>query len=112
MVSCQGAKTMAGPRRVRREAIVEAASRIVAEQGAAAMTFQALAAVLGVSKQAIIYWYPSKWELVRDVCLPAMRAEADITVAAIEPAASAAEAIDLFVRALVGHYIGRLAQFR
>lgn len=53
-------------RRVTREAIVEEARRLVAEQGTAALTFQALASTLGVSKQAIIYWYPSKRELVRD----------------------------------------------
>mgnify|MGYP006172724959 CR=1 FL=1 len=38
---------------------------------------QALADSLGVSKQAILYWYPSKWELMADCSLPLIRQEAD-----------------------------------
>jgi AcrR family transcriptional regulator len=103
---------MAGRRRISREAIIEQAQRIVGEQGTAALTFQALAAALGVSKQAIIYWYPSKWELVRDVSLPALKTEATVTVAAVQDAESAPEAIERFVRALIAHHLADLGKFR
>jgi len=103
---------MAGRGRISRDAIVQHAQRIVAERGTAALTFQALAAALGVSKQAIIYWYPSKWELVRDVSLPALKAEADATIEAVREARSAPEAIERFVRALIAHHLADLGKFR
>ncbi len=103
---------MAPRPRVTRERIVEEARRIVAEEGTGALTFQALARTLGVSKQAIIYWYPSKKELVRDFCLPALKEERDAVVAAVEGARSAPEAIEKFVRALVAHHLGDLGRFR
>lgn len=98
--------------RITREIIVRQARHLLAEQGTAALTFQALAAALGVSKQAIIYWYPSKWELVRDIAVPALRAEADATIAALADAGSAADAIERFLRALVAHHRADLGGFR
>lgn len=103
---------MPSSRRVTREAIVEEARRLVAEQGTAALTFQALASILGVSKQAIIYWYPSKRELVRDFCLPVLMEERDVVTAAMADAKSATEAIEKFVRSLVAHHLRDLGRFR
>lgn len=103
---------MAGRSRVTRESIVEHARRIVAEHGTAALTFQALAGALGVSKQAIIYWYPNKWELIRDFSLPELRIEADILIAALGPATTGADAMERFVRALVTHHLKDLGRFR
>lgn len=103
---------MPGRSRVTRESIVEHARRIVAERGIAALTFQALAGALGVSKQAIIYWYPNKWELIRDFSLPELKAEADVLIAAVSPATSGTEAVERFVRALVTHHLADLGRFR
>lgn len=103
---------MAGRGHMSREVIVDAAQRLAAERGTAALTFQALAATLGVSKQAIIYWYPSKWELLRDVAVRGLRAEADSTAAAVRDARSAPEAIERFVRALIGFHLADLGRFR
>jgi len=103
---------MAGRSRVTRESIVEHARRIVAEHGTAALTFQALAGALGVSKQAIIYWYPNKWELIRDFSLPELKAEADVLIAAVKPTASGAAAVERFIRALVAHHLADLGRFR
>ena len=64
---------MPAQRRITREAIVKEAVKIIARKGAGAVTFQAIATAFGVSKQAIIYWYPNKWALVADICLPFMR---------------------------------------
>jgi AcrR family transcriptional regulator len=99
-------------RRVTREAIVKEATKIIGRKGTSAVTFQALAGVFGVSKQAIIYWYPTKWALLADICLPFMRQEADRLIPLVAKAGSAQEAIDLFVRAFVSHYIVHLPQFR
>lgn len=103
---------MAGRSRITREAILATAKRIVAEQGAAALTFQALASALGVSKQAIIYWFSSKWELTLELCLAGLKTEAETTVAAIVQARSAPDAIARFVRALVALHREDLAGFR
>lgn len=103
---------MAGRSRITRDAILVAAKRIVGEQGAAALTFQALASALGVSKQAIIYWYASKWQLVLDLCLAGLRAEAGVAIAAVAESRTARDAIERFVRAVIGHHLEDLAGFR
>jgi AcrR family transcriptional regulator len=103
---------MAGRSRISRDAILEQAYRIVAEQGYVALTFQALAEALGVSKQAIIYWFPTKWDLALAYALRALDGEAQATIAPTKLAGSAASAIEAFVRALVGHYLQNLGDFR
>ncbi|MDF1601900.1 TetR/AcrR family transcriptional regulator [Mesorhizobium sp. YIM 152430] len=92
--------------------IVAEARRLVAEQGTTGLTFQALASTLGVSKQAIIYWYPSKRELARDFCLPLLREERDVVTTAIADTRSATEAIEAFVRSLVRYHLSDLGRFR
>ena len=103
---------MAGRSRITREAILEHARRIVADEGAAALTFQALASSLGVSKQAIIYWFSNKWELALELSLSGLRAEAETTIAAVAKARTAPEAIERFTRALIGHHLADLGGFR
>lgn len=103
---------MAGRARLTREGILREAREIVTRQGLGALTFQSLAERLGVSKQAIIYWFPSKWELSRDIALPEIQREADAVIAAVAGAGTAPEAIELFLRALVGHYLAELDTFR
>jgi AcrR family transcriptional regulator len=103
---------MAGRSRISREAILEHAHRILAEQGYGALTFQAVAEALGVSKQAIIYWFPSKWDLALAYALRVLDGEAKATIDATNQAGSAASAIEGFVRALVGHYLQHLGDFR
>jgi AcrR family transcriptional regulator len=103
---------MAGRSRISRDAIVEQAHRILSEQGYGALTFQALAEAMGVSKQAIIYWFPTKWDLALAYALRVLDGEAEATIAATARADSAAAAIEAFVRALVGNYLGNLGDFR
>lgn len=103
---------MPAPRRITREAIVKEAVKIIARKGAGAVTFQSIATAFGVSKQAIIYWYPNKWALVADICLPFMREEADVLLPALAETSSAHQAIDALIRTFVGHYLVRLPQFR
>jgi len=103
---------MPAQRRITREAIVKEAVKIIARKGAGAVTFQAIATAFGVSKQAIIYWYPNKWALVADICLPFMREEADVLLPALAKTSNAHQAIDAVIRTFVGHYLVRLPQFR
>lgn len=99
-------------RRVSRELIQEAAIKLVERGGLTALTFQALADRLGVSKQAILYWYPTKWELIAECGLPLMRQEADALIEAVAGSRDGTDAIDRFIRAFARHYGTRLPQFR
>lgn len=99
-------------KRISRDEIVSLAATIVADRGTEALTYQVLADGLGVSKQAIIYWFPSKSELARELILPALRGESDTAIAAVEGSESPADAIDRFVRALTGYHLGNIGRFR
>ena len=90
---------------------MDAAITIVVNGGAAALTYQALAERLGVTKQAIIYWFPTKQDIARALALPSLRAETAATVAAVSGARTATDAIEQFVRALVAHHLSDLPRF-
>ena len=59
-----------------RDAIQCAAKDIVREEGPDKLTFDAVAARVGVSKQAVLYWFPNKARLVEALVRPALEAEA------------------------------------
>ncbi len=103
---------MAGRSRVTREAILATAARIITQTGAASLTFQTLGETLGVTKQAIIYWFPSKSDLARELIVPALELEADAAATAVEGASSARAAIEGFLRALVAFHRTDLGRFR
>ncbi len=99
-------------RRVSRELIQDAALAMVERAGLTGLTFQALADTLGVSKQAILYWYPSKWELIADCGVPIIRQEADALIGAVAGSRDGGDAIERFIRAFARHYVSRLPLFR
>jgi AcrR family transcriptional regulator len=98
--------------RVTRAVILEAASRIISETGAASMTFQTLGDTLGVSKQAIIYWFPSKADLARELIVPALRLEAEAVTTALKRVKTARRGIEVFLRTLISFHMGDLGRFR
>lgn len=99
-------------RRVSRELIQDAALALVELGGLTGLTFQGLADALGVSKQAILYWYPSKWALIADCGLPMMQQEANALISALAVSRDGGDAIERLIRAFAGHYATRLPQFR
>lgn len=103
---------MAGRGSVTRDAIIDEAVKAVARGGVAGMTYQALAGALGVSKQAIIYWFPTKYHLAIEYSVRALRAEADAVISAVAAATSGAAAVEAAVRALVAHHLKDLGSFR
>lgn len=103
---------VAGRSRVTREAILETAGRIISQTGAASMTFQTLGETLGVTKQAIIYWFPSKSDLTRELILPVLELEADAVVAAMKRVRTARKAIEIFLRTLIAFHLADLGRFR
>jgi AcrR family transcriptional regulator len=98
--------------RISREAILETAGRLISETGAASMTFQTLGDRLGVSKQAIIYWFPSKADLARELIVPALELEAEAVVNALKRVKTARRAIEFFLRALIAFHLSDLGRFR
>jgi AcrR family transcriptional regulator len=103
---------LAGRSRVTREAILETAARIISETGAASLTFQTLGETLGVTKQAIIYWFPSKSDLARELIVPALELEADAVVAGLRRVKTARKAIEAFLRVFIAFHRGDLGRFR
>lgn len=106
------AQNLARRSRVTREAILETAARIISRTGAASMTFQTLGDTLGVTKQAIIYWFPSKSDLTRELIIPALQLEADAVVAALKRVRTGRSAIEVFLRALIAFHLEDLGRFR
>jgi AcrR family transcriptional regulator len=103
------AKSRTGDTRAR---ILEAAAEILRARGQDALTFDAVAARLGVTKQAVIYWFPSKADLFKELALPGLRAEVEAVERALAGAPAPAAAARDTVRALIGFHLGDLARFR
>lgn len=96
----------------KRSQILTVAQRLVAEQGLAALTFDALAAQLGVSKQAVLYWFRSKDTLMEALALPALEAEADAVICALESGAHPRGPEAALVEAVVRFHRVDLDRFR
>ncbi len=99
-------------RRDTSERILEAAAALVGAGGLEAVTFDAVAARLGVTKQAVIYWFPSKVALLSALSLPGLRDEARVAIDAATEASSPADAARAVVRAIIGFHLADLSRFR
>jgi AcrR family transcriptional regulator len=95
-----------------RDRILEAAAALVSVGGLDAVTFDAVAARLGVTKQAVLYWFPSKLALLSALSLPGLRAEAQAAIDAASEASCPAEAARAVVRAVIDFHLGDLPRFR
>lgn len=94
------------------EKILKAAQALLASDGFGAVSFDAIARALGVSKQAVLYWYPSRQELLAAMLGSWLAAEADIAVAAVDGKATPKAAISAFVEAVAAFHLGDLDRFR
>jgi AcrR family transcriptional regulator len=92
--------------------MLEAARTIVRKQGLGKLTFDAVAERVGVTKQAVIYWFPTKAALLGSTALPDLESVANVVVEAIAPARTAEDAMERFVRACIGYYLDHLDLFR
>lgn len=94
------------PRGETRARILAAARAILGEGGPRALTFDAVAARLGISKQAVIYWFPTKAHLGAAIALPGLREEAEAVIAAARDGLGAA------LMALAEFHLADLDRFR
>lgn len=95
-----------------RQRILDTATELLGSGGLRQLTFDAVAKRLGVSKQAVIYWFPTKEDLIGAVAVPAMREQADAALSAMQAAPDDAEAIRAFVKTVAKFHFADLNRFR
>lgn len=101
---------MSGPRTDAR--ILSTAQELLASGGFSAVSFDAIARKLGISKQGVLYWFPSKGDLLAAMFVKWLAAEAHQVDVALKDAVTPNDAIDAFVRAVTRFHTGDLNRFR
>ena len=94
------------------ERILTAAREVVRNGGPDRLTFDAIAEKVGVSKQAVLYWFPNKARLIEALVRPALEAESAAGQSAIRVSDSAGDAIRSYVTALAVFHTSDLDRFR
>jgi AcrR family transcriptional regulator len=92
--------------------ILQAAQEILGEQGVDDLTLAAVAGRLGMTKQALYHYFPSKEALVNSLVTTLLDEEVEVLVAAVERAAAGDNILGTLIRAFYAHYIDRLDAFR
>jgi len=113
----RNAKRQASPRvqqkrRQARQDILTAARRVLRERGLDSVTLASVASELGLTKQAIYHYFPSKDALVRNLVAALLNDEIETLMAAVEADDSAEHTLGTLIRAFYGHYVERLDAFR
>ena len=94
------------------EKILSIARDILASDGLGAVSFDAIARRLGRSKQAVLYWFPTKRDLLIGMFLPWLGAETEAAESAVSQTPNRSEAISSFVRAVAEFHFDDLDRFR
>ena len=92
--------------------ILGVVQKLLASGGLGAVSFDAIARELGISKQAVLYWFPSKGDLLAAMFVDWLGAEAHVAETALESAETSNEAIEVFVRAITRFHMCDLDRFR
>ena len=92
--------------------ILAAAQEIVRSKGPDHLTFDAVAERVGVSKQAVLYWYPNKARLIEALVRPALEAESNAGKSAVSSSDTPDEAIRAYIGALAVFHTADLDRFR
>jgi AcrR family transcriptional regulator len=95
-----------------REEILDATREVLAEGGVPGLTLDAVARRLGVTKQALYYYFPSKDELLLHIVLAELTACAQAVRSATLEAADGPSALEALIRSYVAYFAGRLDLFR
>lgn len=92
--------------------VLNEARALIVDEGLGQLTFERLAARLEVTKQAILYWYPSKPVLLLSVALPGLKAEAECAIGLARSAGARGEAAERLYTGLVAFHLEDLDRFR
>ncbi len=95
-----------------REEILAATGRVLLREGLAALTVDAVARELELTKAALYYYFPSKEALLIEVLFRWYAEEAHVISEAVEQTESGAEALCAIVRTVIDYYAGKLDRFR
>jgi len=95
-----------------RREIVAGAQRVALRDGLDGFTLESVARAAGVTKQGLLYHFPSKDALVFEVFLTEWKAAADQVAAAVDQAGDGGEALAALIRSYVDYYAPRLDVFR
>ncbi|WP_296765125.1 TetR/AcrR family transcriptional regulator [Sediminimonas sp.] len=92
--------------------IINAAQKLLASDGFGAVSFDSIANELGIAKQSVLYWFPTKSELLAAMFVDWLAAEAKAAEASLLSVETSNEAIDAFVRSITRFHKGNLDRFR
>ena len=92
--------------------ILNAAQDLLSKGGANAVSFDKVAAELGITKQAVLYWFPSKSALLAAMFIDWLDAEAQAAEDAVKSVKTANEAIGAFVTEIVSFHAENFDRFR
>jgi AcrR family transcriptional regulator len=95
-----------------REEIVDAARRVLLRVGLAAITLDAVAREVGLTKAALYYYFPSKDDLLFEIIYGAVEAQSRAVHDAVAQAKDGGEALRAIIRATVDTFGPRLDDFR
>jgi AcrR family transcriptional regulator len=95
-----------------REEILEAARRVLVKKGVGAMTIEAVAKEVGVTKTALYYYYPSKDALLFELMFGVLKGHAQAVHEAVDEARDGADALGILIRKSVTEFAPRLEDFR
>ena len=99
-------------RELARQEILQTAQLLMRAGGVEAVTLAAVAGELGMTKQAIYHYYPSKEALIRRLVTTLVDDEVNALLTAVEAADSGTLTLGTLVRAFYDHYIGNLDALR
>jgi AcrR family transcriptional regulator len=92
--------------------IVFAAQELLVSDGLGAVSFDRIARKLGIAKQSVLYWFPSKSDLLAGMFVDWLGAEAKEAEASLMSVENPNAAIDAFVRSITRFHTGNLDRFR
>jgi AcrR family transcriptional regulator len=95
-----------------RQEILETAQLLMRNGGVEAVTLASVAGELGMTKQAIYHYFPSKEALIRRLVTTLVDDEVNALLGAVEAADSGESTLGTLVRAFYDHYIDNLDALR
>ena len=92
--------------------IIAAAQGLLASGGFGAVSFDTIARRLGIAKQSVLYWFPTKGNLLSAMFVDWLGAEANEAEMSLLNAETPNDAIDTFVRSIIRFHADDLDRFR
>ena len=92
--------------------ILEVTRTQLMERGLSRLTVKGVADELGLTKQAVLYWFPTKTLLLQEIFIEALELEAEVLRAAVVEAEDARDAVRCFLEKGLAYHKANLPRFR